>query len=68
VKQGPRGEWLIHDAGSTNGTTLNGRSVPQQGSGPAVEMKSGDDIRLGQVELTFLEAEALISFALKVER
>jgi len=68
VKQGPRGEWLIHDAGSTNGSTLNGRSVPQQGAGSAAELKSGDDVRLGQVELTFLEAEAMIAFALKVER
>jgi hypothetical protein len=68
VTQGPRGEWLIQDAGSTNGTTLIGRSVPQQGTGGAAEMKSGDDLRLGQVELTFLGAEALVAFAMKVER
>jgi hypothetical protein len=42
--------------------------VPQQGTGGAAEMKSGDDLRLGQVELTFLGAEALVAFAMKVER
>jgi len=68
VKQGANREWLIHDAGSTNGTTVNGRSVPQQGHGAAAELKSGDDVRLGQVELTFLDAAALISFARQLER
>jgi hypothetical protein len=68
VKQGANGEWLIHDAGSTNGTTVNGHSAPQQGTGSAIEMKSGDNLRIGQVELTFIDAPALISFAMKVER
>jgi hypothetical protein len=68
VKEGANGEWLIHDAGSTNGTTVNGHSVPQQGHGSPAELKSGDNLRLGQVELTFLEAEALVAFALQLER
>jgi hypothetical protein len=68
VKEGANREWLIQDAGSTNGTAVNGHSVPRQGSGSPVELSSGDDVRLGQVELTFLDAEALLSFALQVER
>jgi len=68
VKQGANGRWLMQDAGSTNGTTVNGHSVPRQGNGPPAELCAGDDVRLGQVELTFLDSEALVSFALRVER
>ena len=58
------GRFQIQDANSTNGTTVNGASVPAQGHGPAVELKSGDNVRLGQVELSFLSAEALREFVL----
>ena len=68
VKEGGPGHWLLQDAGSTNGSTVNGRSVPRQGHGPSTELSSGDDVRLGQVELTFLDSEALVSFALRLER
>ncbi len=68
VKEGGTGHWLMQDAGSTNGTTVNGHSVPRQGHGPPTELTSGDDVRLGQVELTFLDSEALVSFALRLER
>ena len=68
VKEGETGRWLMQDAGSTNGTTVNGRSVPRQGHGPPTELSSGDDVRMGQVELTFLDSEALVSFALRLER
>jgi FHA domain len=68
VKQDANGGWLMQDAGSTNGTTVNGNSVPRQGHGPAVELSPGDDVRLGQVELTFLDSEALVSFASRLER
>ena len=68
VKEGGTRHWLMQDAGSTNGTTVNGHSVPRQGNGPPTELTSGDDVRLGQVELTFLDSEALVSFALRLER
>ena len=68
VKEGANHDWLIQDAGSTNGTAVNGKSVPRQGSGSPVALSSGADVRLGQVELTFLDAEALLSFALRLER
>jgi hypothetical protein len=61
VKPGD-GWFQIQDANSTNGTTVNGASVPAQGHGPAVDLKSGDNVRLGQVELTFLSAQALRDF------
>ena len=68
VKEGADRQWLIQDAGSTNGTGVNGHAVPRQGSGSPIALKSGDDVRLGQVELTFLDADALLSFAMRVER
>jgi pSer/pThr/pTyr-binding forkhead associated (FHA) protein len=52
----------IQDAGSTNGTTVNGSSVPSQGHGSPVDLKSGDNVRLGQVELTFVDATALLEY------
>jgi hypothetical protein len=62
------GSWLIQDAGSTNGTSVNGNHVPQQGHGAPVSLKAGDNVRLGQVELTFLGAKEMHGFALKFER
>lgn len=67
VKEG-EGRWRMLDAGSTNGSTVNGTSVPQQGTGHAVELKTGDSVRIGQVELTFLDVSALLAFIAKLER
>ena len=58
------GRFQIQDANSTNVTTVNGTSVPAQGNGPSMDLKSGDNVRLGQVELTFLSAQALREFVL----
>jgi hypothetical protein len=68
VKQDANGCWLMQDAGSTNGTTINGTSVPRQGHGPPAPLSPGDDVRLGQVELTFLDCDGLVSFATRLER
>ncbi len=67
VKPPGDGYFQIQDASSTNGTTVNGTSVPAQGHGPAVDLKSGDNVRLGQVELTFVRAETLREFVLAYE-
>jgi hypothetical protein len=49
----------IMDMGSTNGTTLNGTAVPKEGSGQPMPLGSGDMIRFGSVETTFLDARGL---------
>lgn len=67
-KRGSDGRYQVLDAGSTNGTTVNGFSVPTQGAGAPVDLKSGDSVRLGQTDFTFLEAEALREFVLKFEK
>ena len=67
-KRGSDGSYRVLDAGSTNGTTVNGVSVPTKGAGSPVDLKSGDSIRLGQTDFTFLEADALREFALRFEK
>jgi hypothetical protein len=49
----------VLDMGSTNGTTLNGSAVPKEGAGNALPLGSGDMIRFGSVEATFLDAKGL---------
>ena len=60
LKEGLDNTLRVQDAGSTNGTRLNGRPVPVQGHGEPSDLKSGDRLRVGHVDLTFLEAELLI--------
>jgi pSer/pThr/pTyr-binding forkhead associated (FHA) protein len=62
------GRFAIQDAGSTNGTTVNGSSVPAQGAGDAVALKSGDNVRIGQMELTFLDLRGMLDFLVAHER
>jgi hypothetical protein len=64
-KRNPAGGFQLHDAGSTNGTTVNGSSVPTKEAGPPTNLKSGDNIRFGQVDVTFLQADALRSYVAK---
>ena len=55
----------LHDAGSSNGTTVNGLSVCTKETGPPTDLETGDNVRFGQIDVTFLNAEALRSFVLK---
>ncbi len=57
-KDGADGRFQIQDAGSTNGTEVNGARVPVRGEGPPVSLKSGDHVVIGQVPLRYLEAES----------
>lgn len=62
AKEVEGGGLAIQDAGSTNGTLVNSDSVPSQGHGPPMELKSGDSVRLGQVEFSYLDAHSLLDF------
>jgi pSer/pThr/pTyr-binding forkhead associated (FHA) protein len=68
AKPGPDGALVIQDAGSTNGTTVNGESVLTTGAGPPRRLKPGDNVRLGHIELTFTDARALREFVLQKAR
>jgi hypothetical protein len=52
-----KGGFLLQDARSTNGTFVNGERVPRQGQGAPVPVGSGDQIRFGDVVLSFVDAE-----------
>ncbi len=64
-KRNRAGGFQLQDAGSTNGTIVNESSVGTKEAGPPVDVKSGDNIRFGQVDVTFLEADALRSYVAK---
>jgi hypothetical protein len=65
LKQGEDGVFLMRDAGSSNGTTVNGNSVLARGHGPPSQLKPGDDVHLGRVACTFVNAAALRDFVLQ---
>ena len=65
LKRGPNGGFQLQDAGSSNGTLVNGASVCRKEAGPPTNVKSGDNIRFGQVDVTFLEADAMRSYLAK---
>ncbi|MCD6290153.1 MAG: FHA domain-containing protein [Anaerolineae bacterium] len=48
-------EWWLHDLDSTNGTYLNGRRVTRP-----EPLRDGDEIRIGQAVLTFVDPEATL--------
>jgi hypothetical protein len=64
-KRNPDGGFQLQDVGSTNGTTVNESSVCPKETGPPTDVKSGDNIRFGQVDVTFLEVDALRSYVVK---
>jgi hypothetical protein len=51
--------FVLLDARSTNGTFVNETRVPRQGLGTPVPVRSGDKVRFGGVELSFLTAQEL---------
>lgn len=65
AKQEANGDFLIQDAGSSNGTTVNGNSVMARGAGEPTRLTPGDTVKFGRVELTFADAKAVREFALQ---
>ena len=65
LKRDENGVFLMLDAGSSNGTTVNGTSVLTRGNGPPSQLKPGDNVRLGRVEFTFTDAAALRDFVIQ---
>lgn len=52
------GGFILQDARSTNGTFVNGRRVPRSGMGEPVPVRTGDLLRFGTVELSFIDARS----------
>ena len=68
AKPAEDGACLLQDMGSTNGTTVNGTSVPARGTGEPMPVKPGDTVCFGQVKFTFSDARALREFVLQATR
>jgi hypothetical protein len=60
VKDNGAGGYVLQDARSRNGTTLNGAVVPGRGLGDPVPLVSGQTIRFGGVDAMFLDAKATL--------
>ncbi|HVE85049.1 MAG TPA: FHA domain-containing protein [Myxococcales bacterium] len=56
LQQAGGGEWTVEDAGSRNGTTIDGQPIPPT---TPVPLQSGAKIQIGNVKLTFLSASGL---------
>jgi hypothetical protein len=52
------GGFTLQDARSTNGTFVNGKRVPRSGMGLPVAVRTGDLLRFGAVELSFIDARS----------
>jgi hypothetical protein len=55
----------VHDAGSSNGTGVNGKTVLTKSAGPPTPLTPGCTLRLGSLEFTFVHGEGLRGFAAK---
>jgi hypothetical protein len=66
LKRGAHGGFLMLDAGSSNGTMINGRTVLTKGSGSPSPVAAGDTVRLGRLEFTFVSAAGLQEYAAKL--
>lgn len=66
IRRGPDGSMAIEDAGSKNGTFVNGRRIPStKDKGAPARLESGMCVRFGDVELTLLSAADFCALCIK---
>lgn len=51
--------WVVQDARSKNGTTVDGVAVPRRGDGDAVELRPGALVMFGSVSLHFADVSEI---------
>jgi len=57
------GKSAVFDGGSANGTFVNGAAVPKRGDGEPVVLCPGDTLKVGAVEMSYLDAQGLVELA-----
>ena len=67
VKEQDHG-FVVQDARSRNGTTVEGAPVAGRGLGPPTPLVSGQTVRFGSVTTTFLDAAAVVALATRLSR
>ena len=65
LKREANGAFVVLDAGSSNGTSVNGKPVLTKGAGPPTPLTPGCTLRLGSLEFTFVHGAGLRGFAAK---
>ena len=63
IRVDPNGRWFLQDAGSRNGTRMNGTPVPARGQGNPVELLSGALVTFGACPVHFLDAAVVFQLA-----
>lgn len=62
------GAFVLQDARSRNGTTVNGETVAPRGEGPPTELASRSSVRFGVVHTSFMLAADLMELARRMTR
>ncbi len=63
-----QGSYVLQDARSRNGTTLDGALVPGRGLGDPMPLRSGQSIRFGGVDAMFLNAKAALELVQRLSK
>lgn len=68
VKEQPAGTWVLQDAKSRNGTTVEGQPVAPRGAGQPTTLVFGQVVRFGSVTTTFMDAQSVMTLASRIAR
>jgi hypothetical protein len=68
VKEHAERTFLLQDARSRNGTTVEGEPVAPRGDGPPTQLKFGQVVRFGSVTTTFIDAAGIVALATRTTR
>lgn len=58
----PDGAMMVQDAGSSTGTYVDGKTVAAHGTGSAVPLTTGTQLRCGGINFTYMDGLAFVGF------
>jgi pSer/pThr/pTyr-binding forkhead associated (FHA) protein len=62
------GEAFLMDAGSSNGTVVNGKPISRRGEGKPTALKDGDRVELGDVAVNYVTPTAAVELVMTVSK